>query len=443
MNELESKVAHLYRRAGFGLSRAELAVATAKGFDACVEELLHPEQVEDPLDERLKELEGELFDLTVTEDAQAWWLYRMVHTRRPLAEKLTLVWHGHFATAVTKVERSAWMVQQNRTLRALSLGRFEDLLVALAKDPAMLVWLDNGQSTKAKPNENFARELMELFTLGIGHYSEDDVRGVARAFTGWKQRDGTFYFDAKDHDGGPKTIFGQTWAWTGEDVLAALARHPATAARLARLFVRAFVRDDGDPELEAQLARRHLESDGDVRAVLATLFRSPRFTAPESVRAKVKSPCELVVGAVRELDAGVPIRSLPPLLRRMGQALFDPPTVAGWDGGLAWINTSTLFERANFANHLATQRGVAGDGRFEPARFVSKDADAAQVVATFTATLLDGCATPEMCTVLAEYLQGRDKAGKVVPFQADGQSLDQKVRGVVRLILASPEYQLA
>src|SRR5262249_21377881 len=197
------------------------------------------------LEAHLKELEGELFDLNVLEDAQAWWVYRMLYTRRPLSEKLTLFWHGHFATAASKVERVAFLVRQNRTLREKALGRFQDLLLSIARDPAMIVWLDNGQSTKSQPNENFARELLELFTLGIGHYGEEDVRAAARAFTGWKQRDGTFAFDAKDHDGESKTFLGETWAWSGEEVLERLARHPETARRLAAKLVRFLVSDQG------------------------------------------------------------------------------------------------------------------------------------------------------------------------------------------------------
>lgn len=439
----ELLIAHLYRRAGFGLSRAGLAAATKKGFDACVEELLHPEKVDDPLEQTLGEIEGELFDLTVLEDAQAWWLYRMIKTRRPLLEKLTLFWHGHFATGATKVDKPQLMVRQNRTLRANAFGSFADLLTAVSKDPAMLVWLDNGVSTKKKPNENYGRELLELFTLGVGHYTEEDVRSVARAFTGWKQRDGEFAFDPKDHDGEPKTLFGETWNWSGEEVIAVLARHPATAARLAQQLVKFFAHDDGHPELERDLARRYLETGGDLRAVLGTLFRSPHFVSDDARRSKVKSPCEFVVGAVRELDATVPMRALPALLGRMGQAIFNPPDVSGWDGGIAWINSTTLFERANFANFLATQRGVTGDGRFEPAKWLAQDADGPRAVEIFVDTLLDGRAGDAMRTALAEYLTSKDKDGKLTPFKVTPQIVDEKVRGLVRLILSSPEYQLA
>ncbi len=443
LDEHELRIAHLHRRAGFGLSRAELAEATKRGFDACVDELLHPERVDDPLEARLKELEGELFDLTVLEDAQAWWLYRMRHTRRPLLEKLTLFWHGHFATGASKVDRAAWMVAQNRMLRERAFGRFEDLVTAVARDPAMLIWLDNTQSTKAQPNENWARELLELFTLGIGNYAESDVPEIARAFTGWKQRDGSFFFDEKDHDGGRKTILGQSFDWNGDDVLRALAHHPATAKRLAHKLVAFFVTDRGHAELEERLARRYLESGGDLRAVMETLLRSSEFVSDDALRAKVKSPAEFVVGAMRELDAGVPLRSLTPLMTRMGQALFNPPAVDGWAGGLAWITTATLFERANFANTLATQRGIRGDGRFEPGAWVGKSDAGRAVVERFCDALLDGRASEVLRAELELYLQSKDKDGKVVAFKATPAALDEKVRGVVRLIVASPEYQLA
>jgi uncharacterized protein (DUF1800 family) len=433
----------LYRRAGFGLSPSELDTAAAKGFSACVEELLHPEKVKDPLDKRLEEMQGEVFDLTVIEDAQAWWIYRMIHTQRPLEEKMTLFWHMHFATAYGKVDRPAFMVKQNELFRAHALGKFGDLLLAVARDAAMLIWLDNTQSSKKQPNENFARELMELFTLGIGNYSEDDVRAVARAFTGWKQREGEFFFDAKDHDDGAKTLFGETWAWKGEEVIDLLARHPKTAERMAHKVVCFFVADEGSPELETEIAQVYLATGGDMREIVAAILRSPHFVSDQAVRAKVKSPVEFAVGAIRELSATVPIRSMPGALTRMGQTLFNPPTVAGWDEGLYWINTATLFERANFANLLATQRGLAGDGRFDPARWVHKDADGSKVVTVFADALLDGRVPAPMRLALEEYLKGVDKDKKPVPFKATPQVLDEKVRGLVRLMLSSPEYQLA
>jgi uncharacterized protein (DUF1800 family) len=442
-SENEVQIAHLYRRAGFGLSAADLKAASTKPFATCVDELLHPEKVKDALEERLKEMQGEVFDLTVIEDAQAWWLYRMIHTQRPLEEKMTLFWHMHFATANNKVDRPAFMVQQNELFRKHALGKFGDLLLAVARDAAMLIWLDNTQSSKKHPNENFGRELMELFTLGIGNYSEDDVRAVARAFTGWKQREGEFFFDAKDHDDGSKTIFGQTWAWTGEEVIDLLARHPKTAERMAGKLVRFFVADEGSPELEAEIAKIYLETGGDMREIVGAILRSPHFVSDHALRAKVKSPVEFAVGAIRELHATVPIRTLPSALTRMGQTLFNPPTVAGWDEGLYWINTATLFERANFANLLATQRGTEGDGRFDPAHWIQKEADGAAVVNVFADVLLDGRVPAPMRAALEQYLTSLDKDKKPVAFKATPQALDEKVRGVVRLMLSSPEYQLA
>jgi uncharacterized protein (DUF1800 family) len=442
-SESELHIAHLYRRAGFGLSATDLKTATDKGFAACVDEFLHPEKIKDPLEDRLKEMQGEVFDLTVIEDAQAWWLYRMIHTQRALEEKMTLFWHMHFATGNGKVDRPAFMVQQNELFRRHSLGKFGDLLLDVARDAAMLIWLDNTQSSKKQPNENFGRELMELFTLGIGNYTEDDVRAVARAFTGWKQREAEFFFDAKDHDDGSKTIFGQTWAWKGEEVIDLLARHPKTAERISHKLVRFFVADEGMPELEKEIAKLYLETGGDMRELVGAILRSPHFVSEPAIRAKVKSPVEFAVGAIRELHATVPIRSLPNALTRMGQTLFNPPTVAGWDEGLLWINTATLFERANFANSLATQRGTTGDGRFDPSKWIQKEADGDAVVTVFADVLLDGRVPAPMRVALGEYLKSLDKDKKPVPFKATPQALDEKVRGLVRLMLSSPEYQLA
>jgi uncharacterized protein (DUF1800 family) len=442
-SETELRIAHLYRRAGFGLSPAELRAAAAKGIEACTEELLHPERTEDPLSAKLADLEGDLFDLTRIEDAQAWWLYRMIHTRRPLEEKMVLFWHGHFATAFPKVEDVNLLVRQNETLRANALGKFGKLLWEISRDPSMLLWLDNARSTKEKPNENYGRELLELFTLGIGNYGEEDVRAAARAFTGWKVREGEPLFDAKDHDGGPKTFLGETWAWTGEEIVAELARRESTADRLASKLVRFFVADEGMPELEADVARRYLETGGDIRETIGAILRSPHFHSESAIRARVKSPVEYVVGSIRELDAEIPVRLLPGPLARMGQALFLPPTVKGWDGGLAWINTSTLYERANFANLLVTQRSRRPDGRFEPSKWVGKEADGPGTVAVFLDALLDGRASPETRSAIETYLEGKDDKGNPVPFRPTPRALDEKVRGVVRLVLSSPEYQLA
>lgn len=441
--EAEQKLSHLYRRAGFGLSPDDLKLARKKGLEECTVELLTPEKVEDPTDARLAEMQGEIFDLSNFDDAQSWWIYRMIHTKRPLLEKMALFWHGHFATANSKVDNPRLMVRQNRLFREHALGKFGDLLLGVARDPAMIVWLDNGLSSKKLPNENFARELMELFTLGIGHYSEEDVRDVARAFTGWKQKNGEFVFDAKDHDDGPKTILGETRNWTGEEVIDALARHPATAAHLSRKLVRAFVADEGCEGLEKEVADLFLRTGGDLRVSLGTILRSPRFFAASSVRSRVKSPAEFVVGAIRELSSAMPIRGLGQAMARMGQSLFNPPTVKGWDGGIDWINTATVFERAAFANLLVTERGGKQDNWFEPEEWVPKGSDAKIAVAIFLDALVDGRIRDSARAIFEEFMVGKGKSGEPLPFQADAGSLDRKARGVVRLILSCPEYQLA
>ncbi|MGH7151016.1 MAG: DUF1800 domain-containing protein [Planctomycetota bacterium] len=442
--EAERRIAHLYRRAGFGLAPAELQAAVARGFEACVEDLLHPEKTEDPVAAALEGLEGEIFDLTNLEDAQAWWIYRMVRTTRPLEEKMTLFWHGHFANGSGKVEEPALLVRQNELLRAKGLGCFSDLLAALARDAAMLLYLDGARSTKEKPNENFPRELLELFTLGRGNYTEGDVRELARVFTGWKVREGEAVLEPKEHDNGRKTLFGETKPWKPEEIFERLAASEATAARLAGKLVRFLVADEGAAELEAQVARGWLESGGEIRRALATILRSPVFVSDRALRAKVKSPAEFVVGAIRELGIGVPVRRLPGPMGRMGQALFNPPSVKGWEGGLAWINTATLFERANFANTLVTYRVRKADGRpFDPEAWVGAEADGPAVVGTLLDALLDGAAAPATREALETYLRMKGEKGILGPFRRTKRGLDEKVRGLARLILSSPEYQLA
>ncbi len=442
--EQERRIAHLYRRAGFGLSPAELPAAVARGFEACVEELLHPEKVEDPLAAALERLEGEIFDLTNLEDAQAWWLYRMVHTTRPLEEKMALFWHGHFATGAGKVDNVALLVRQNELFRAKGLGRFADLLGAVARDAAMLLYLDGARSTKQKPNENFPRELLELFTLGRGTYTEGDIRELARVFTGWRVREGEAVLEPKEHDNGPKTLFGETKPWKPEEIFERLSASEATVRRLAAKLVRFFVSDGGSPELEAQVARGWLESGGEIRGALATILRSPAFVSGTAHRAKVKSPAEFVVGAIRELGIGVPVRRLPGPMAKMGQALFNPPSVKGWEGGLAWIDTATLFERANFANTLVTYRVRKADGRpFDPENWVGAEADGPTVVGTLLDALLDGEAPPATREALENYVRMKGEKGILGPFRRTKRGLDEKVRGLARLILSSPEYQLA
>jgi uncharacterized protein (DUF1800 family) len=273
----------------------------------------------------------------------------MLVTERPLEEKLTLFWHGHFATGENKVRDYRMMLQQNLMFRRLASGSFRDLLVGLLKDPAMLVYLDNGENVKAHPNENFGRELLELFTMGVGNYTEKDVREAARAFTGWTNDVLQFKLDSAQHDSGTKTFLNRTGPHGGEDIIDIILAQPVTAEFVASKLYRFFVRDDVSPGVRAELGRTFRDSGYQLKPLLERMLMSRDFYSEPSVATQIKSPVHLVVSTYRKL-ALQQIPTIPDFGRMtasLGQTLFDPPNVAGWAGGRTWITPSTLLERGN------------------------------------------------------------------------------------------------
>ena len=284
-----------------------------------------------------------------TQRLGVWWANRMLTTRRPLEEKLTLFWHGHFATGDVKVRDCRMMRQQNDMLRAHAAGRFRDLLVGILKDPAMLVYLDNGENVKKHPNENFGRELLELFTMGVGNYSERDVREAARAFTGWTNDVLAFKFDADQHDFGDKTFLGVARPFNGEEIIDAILRQPVTAEFVAAKLYRYFVREDISAPVKTALGKTFRDSGYQMKPLLTQIFLSKDFYSAKSEATQIKSPVALVISTYKKLG----LRELPtiPDFGRMsgglGQTLFDPPNVAGWAGGRTWITPATLFQRGN------------------------------------------------------------------------------------------------
>ncbi len=283
-----------------------------------------------------------------------WWANRMLATSRPLEEKLTLFWHGHFATGENKVRDYRMMMRQNALFRAHAAGAFRDLLVGVMKDPAMLVYLDNGENIKSHPNENFGRELLELFTMGVGNYSEKDVREAARAFTGWTNDALQFKFDGGQHDFGSKTFLGRTGPFDGEDVVDIILAQPVTAEFMAAKLYRYFVREEMPATVKASLAKTYRDSGYQLKPLLTRLFLAKDFYSPPSLGTQIKSPVQLVVSTYRKLG----LREVPtiPDFGRMtaslGQSLFDPPNVAGWAGGRTWITPSTLLNRGNLMREV-------------------------------------------------------------------------------------------
>ncbi|MBT8145317.1 MAG: DUF1800 domain-containing protein [Gammaproteobacteria bacterium] len=283
-----------------------------------------------------------------------WWANRMVATETPLQEKMALFWHGHYAINEGKVRDYRKLLQELELFHDMGTGNFRDLMVAVAQDPAMLSFLDAGVNVKGAPNENFAREIMELFTMGVGNYSETDIREGARAFTGWNFEDLEFVINEDQHDDSSKTFLGRTGNFSGVEVIDIIMEQPVTAEYIAGKVYRFFVRDEISPELQSELGSVLRDADYEISALLETIFLSRDFYSPASVGTHLKSPVELAVSTYRKLGLdyvpGVP--DFNQATGALGQTLFRPPTVAGWAGGRSWITPGLLLERGNFARDV-------------------------------------------------------------------------------------------
>ena len=449
-------MAHLMRRAGFGATPDELERLVVQGYERTVEALLNPEAVpESPA------LDADLVYRYFPDSAAEcrgpapFWAYRMINTRRPLVEKMTLFWHGLFATARSKVR--VWtMAAQADTFRQHALDPFADILLALSKDPAMIIWLDNKESTKDRPNENYGREILELFSMGIGNYTEDDVKAAARAFTGWTIKpllpaqpygyfDAEFTYDAAIHDDGEKTFLGETGPWNGEDIIRIIVKHPATARFVAKKLHAFFVSDEPDETEIEYLAGVFARSGGDMRHVLRALFLSSFFRSEKALFAKIKTPAEFVIGTVRLTGEyrlpGPGLDRLAAACNYMGQELYNPPSVKGWDGGVSWINTGLLMERVNFA---AQELGDAAAPGVQPLlqRLGASVACAPeQAVDEALAFLGPLRAVPSTRAALVEHVS-RDSDLRFGT-EAERQASAERIAELLQLVAATREYQFA
>jgi hypothetical protein len=478
--------AHLLLRAAFGYSRDELLEAERLGPQCTLELLLtgrpQAKEVLETLTDvgRLAALRDEGGD-----QLRGWWLYCMLQGGHPLREKLTLFWHNHFATSLVKVQNPTLMFQQNCLLREHALGRFGPMLQAISRDGAMLVWLDSNSNLKGKPNENYARELMELFSLGVGNYTEKDVREAARAFTGWRTDGRGFVFEPRYHDTGAKTFLGKTGNWDGGDVVRIVLEQPAAARFLTRKLYQHFVNETANPPdgLLEPLCESFRKSDYDIAALVRTILASRHFYSSHAFRQRVKAPLEFALGAVQAVYRryredepeyqSLPQQMLVSSLAALGQSLFAPPNVKGWPGGKSWLNTATLLERANLgesvamgtlwanrvAEPVATARAVAFDLRrfvstitssvipiempeepappraFDSARILLEEPMSCpeEVVRALLDLHLPGGVRPEIHAKLAAFI------GEGSP---TGRALERRVREVVHAIFATAEYQL-
>jgi uncharacterized protein (DUF1800 family) len=339
------------RRGGFGAKPSEIKELVELGPAKTIDRILGKSNTQalEAFEQESSQIVSAIRSGGSIDSLAAWWLHRMIHTPSPLVEKITLFWHGHFATGADKVNDIELMVQQNKLLREHALGDFRKMVHEVSKDPAMLLYLDSASNRKTHPNENYARELMELFCLGEGNYTEQDVQQLARCFTGWEIRRKSFRFNPYQHDSGLKTLLDRQGIESGEEAIDAVLAHRSMPTFIAGKLVRFFVCDEPNPTAEflEPLAEVFRKSDFTIEPLVRTILSSKLMLSDWSVGKKVRSPIDFMVESIRSLQVTTNLDRLAKGLDGIGQALFNPPNVKGWDGGRAWINSSTLIGRSN------------------------------------------------------------------------------------------------
>jgi uncharacterized protein (DUF1800 family) len=355
--------AHLLRRAGFGGSISEIVIAKQDGPIAAIDKLLSFERAV-AFDDDLAGAGRLVSENQSARGLAAWWLLRMLQTPCPLQEKMTLFWHGHFATGAEKVNNARAIMNQNMLLRKNCLSMYEPLVSQVSRDAAMLIYLDSTENRKTRPNENYARELLELFCLGPRNYSERDIKEIARCFTGWEVRRNQFKFNTYQHDKGNKSFLGVSGNYDGDDAIKIILRQPAASLFLAKKLIRFFVFDDPpvSDALAEPIAKLLRETEYDVRRAVSRILSSRVFYSSSAIGRKIKSPVELAIGVLKFLNATTNMMQLADGLEPLGQLPLYPPNVKGWDGGRAWINAATILSRANLTEALVTGRATFSDG---------------------------------------------------------------------------------
>ncbi len=466
------KAAHLLNRAGFGGTPEEVSRLASMRFEAAVDELLHYEQISDVAFPEadfsaLREMYAALLRLrqaradertiraAVTQinrantlkfqELRGTWIQRMLQTRRPLLEKLVLFWHGVLVSGIPETRVAEHMAMQLALFRRMAAGNFKELILAVSRDPAMLSYLDNNSNRKGRPNENYARELMELFTMGIGNYTEQDIKEAARAFTGWTFAGNDFVFLRSQHDDGVKTFLGRTGSWDGTDIIDIIFEQPATGRFLPRRLWESFAYLNPEEPLLEDLAGLFRRSNWEIRPVLRAIFQSEAFYSAKALRAQIKSPAQLVVGAMRLTGAEIPALGLARAMDLMGQVLLYPPNVGGWPKGQGWVNTATMLVRYNFSNLLVSGT-MPGVGRQrQAASRVDHLVDASKV--RTAGDVIDQLAD----RFLQAPLDGRRRWGLLrafgtnredAPVALDGPRGQNQLRSAVHLIMSMPEFQL-
>ncbi len=429
------RIPHLLRRAGFGGGPQEQAKFQAMGYDAAVQYLLNYDQIDNSALEAVTpnirtsysgavpSRQNELNNLA------SWWLDRIVQTPRPLEEKMTLFWHNHFATAQSKVQNGYLMYQQNKFLRANALGNFNDLLTGITSDGAMLVWLDGVQNRKNNPNENYAREIMEVFSAGRGPYTQSDVTNAAKAFTGFSiNSTGQGVFVPANHDMSTKTFLGHTGNFGPQDIIDILIERPETAANLSTELFQFFGYPNPSQAMVQRLSAVYFDTGYSIKSMVEAILTSPEFLSNQAYLANVKSPTEYLATALRSLNATATQGSLLSTANIQGQLLFNPPSVFGWPSGIQWINTGSMMERFNFPISLQTTAQNKASG-LDPVQIFGNGVSEGKAVDALVGMLFPDGMPSEVLSVI----QSSTSSYK---------SPTLKTLNTVRLAMASPFYNL-
>ncbi len=492
----DDKAAHLLRRAGFGGTPEQINLLAGMSREQAVEYLICFDQIAEtplPIDIDYQRLprggpkggendptfQQRLAQRMRSDQAQMgkvinWWIETMTVSPRPLQEKLVLFWHGHFTSGFREVKSSRAMYEQNQLFRSSATGNFRELVLAVTHDPAMILYLNSQQNRRGKPNENYARELMELFTLGTGHYTEQDIKESARALTGISldMETGEYTFRRRMHDDGVKTFMGRTGNFKDEDIIDIILAQPAAAEHLARRLWTFFAYEDPEPKIVKAIAQVLRDSKYELKPALKAMFMCDAFYSEKARFTRIKSPVELVIGTLRMLETpAADTEAMNVAMRAMGQQIFQPPSVKGWDGGPSWITTSTLYNRYNTICRLIDgtdndqtrrQRRMmrerlidsfgkegemmagAGEGQLQPAydpmvvvranHLVTVE----QIVDAFLQRLLQRPLASDRRAVLIETFKDDWKRGK-----GDDETKAAAIRGLIKLIVSMPEYQLS
>ncbi len=434
---------HLLRRAAFGTTPARTTQLQGKNLTEVIESLFDYDTTQDPFAPLVDQLEG-FVNFNQTASVASYWYYRMLNSPHPLQERIALFWHTHFATSGGKVERGRLMHQQIQLFRRQGLGSFRDLLIAVSRDPAMLIWLDGQSNRKGKPNENYAREVMELFSLGIGNYSERDIKELAKAMTGWRVQDEEAIFDPKQFDDGIKEICGSKGRFDSESAVDVLLKQPACSKFIAKKLLREFVHPDPTPQHIDHYAKRLVDENWQIKIVLREMMSSRMFFSDWSYRSRIKSPIELAVGSAQVVGGKVDTSFLRESCTRMGQNLLNPPNVKGWEGGEDWINANTVMLRFNFAMQMSSQRQNEFVRKSDLDKWLKqtgvKTAD--DVVGYYANLMLDGKLDDEDRETFIDFMN-RGTKGEKKSFVLSPEMVNTKVKGLLHLMMAMPEYQLA